>query len=324
MYHGKWGKARHDYPCAPLEIRPQQVHWYGADWYLPAVYACAQGMVFHLFSAVPEEEFRAFYDRWAARAEELDRMEAEQAEAENPLAKPIGYTVRINGREAGTIRAAARCGCRACRRTKRRRRCSRITALRRRTRGRAWRCMRVQLPWATKRRPERLRSLSVTLKPDPVTLPCPAVFETSPDCAPFDVKFALPSGAEHTLRVLGCAPDRLAEPIRDEASLWPREFCVLRYTVTPALPGEIQLQPADRSQGDPPRRPGKAKGSVVIGGAAAVCLLQPKEDAECAAASALYFEPPQSVAWRLRLSARPTVGQADLVPACKTRMLPPG
>ena len=81
VYHGKWGKARHDYPCAPLEIRPQQVRWYGADWYLPAVYACAQGMVFHLFSSVPEEEFRAFYDRWAARAEELDRMEAEQAEA---------------------------------------------------------------------------------------------------------------------------------------------------------------------------------------------------------------------------------------------------
>lgn len=148
VYRGKWGKARHNYPCAPLEIRPQQVHWYGANWYLPAVYACA--------------------------------------------------------------------------------------------------------------------------------------------------------------------PDRLAEPIRDEASLWPREFCVLRYTVTPALPGEIQLQPADRSQGDPPRRPGKAEGSVVIGGAAAVCLLQPKEDVERAAASALYFEPPQSVAWRLRLSGTPDVGQADL------------
>ena len=110
----------------------------------------------------------------------------------------------------------------------------------------------------------------MTLKPDPVTLPCPAVFETSPDCAPFNVKFALPSGAKHTLHVLGCAPDRLAEPIRDEASLWPREFCVLRYTVTPALPGDIQLQPADRSQGDPPRRLEKAQGSVVIGGAAAV------------------------------------------------------
>lgn len=51
---------------------------------------------------------------------------------------------------------------------------------------------------------------------------------------------------------------------------------------------------------------------MVIGGAAAVCLLQPKEDAERAAASALYFEPPRSVAWRLRLSGTPDVGQADL------------
>lgn len=161
VYHGKWGKARHNYACVPLEIRPQQVHWYGADWYLPAVYVCAQGMVFHLFSAVPEEEFRAFYDRWAARAEELDRMEAEQAEAENPLAKPIVYTVRINGREAERYSES----------------------------GAVW--------------------------------------------------------------VPGLSENEKAA----------------------ALPGEIQLQPADRSQGDPPRRPEKAKGSVAIGGAAAVCLL---------------------------------------------------
>ena len=312
VYHGKWGKARHNYPCAPLEIRPQQVHWYGADWYLPAVYACAQGMVFHLFSAVPEEEFRAFYDRWAARAEELDKMEAEQAEAENPLAKPIGYTVRINGREAERYSESGAVWVPGLSENEKTAALLAHYGLAQAHPGRAWRCMRVQLPWATKRRPERLRSLSVTLKPDPVTLPCPAVFETSPDCAPFDVKFVLPSGAEHTLHVLGCAPDRLAEPIRDEASLWPREFCVLRYTVTPALPGEIQLQPADRSQGDPPRRLEKAEGSAVIGGAAAVCLLQPKEEAERAAASALYFEPPQSVAWRLRLSGTPDVGQADL------------
>lgn len=266
VYHGKWGKARHDYPCAPLEIRPQQVHWYGADWYLPAVYACAQGMVFHLFSSVPEEEFRAFYDRWAARAEELDRMEAEQAEAENPLAKPIGYTVRINGREAERYSESGAVWVPGLSENEKTAALLAHYGLAQAHPGRAWRCMRVQLPWATKRRPERLRSLSVTLKPDPVTLPCPAVFETSPDCAPFDVKFALPSGAEHTLHVLGCAPDRLAEPIRDEASLWPREFC----------------------------------------------LLQPKEDAERAVASALYFEPPQSVAWRLRLSGTPDVGQADL------------
>lgn len=243
------------------------MHWYGADWYLPAIYACAQGMVFHLFSAVPEaERYSESGAVWVPGLSENGKAAALLAHYGLAQAHP----------------------------------------------GRAWRCMRVQLPWATKRRPERLRSLSVTLKPDPVTLPCPAVFETSPDCTPFEVKFALPSGAEHTLHVLGCAPDRLAEPIRDEASLWPREFCVLRYTVTPALPGEIQLQPADRSQGDPPRRPGKAKGSVVIGGAAAVCLLQRKEEAERAAASALYFEPPRSVAWRLRLSGTPDVGQADL------------
>ena len=34
--------------------------------------------------------------------------------------------------------------------------------------------------------------------------------------------------------------------------------------------------------------------------------------AERAAASALYFEPPRSVAWRLRLSGTPDIGQADL------------
>ena len=135
MYHGKWGKARHNYPCAPLEIRPQQVHWYGADWYLPAVYACAQGMVFHLFSSVPEEEFRAFYDRWAARAEELDGAEAEQAEAENPLAKPIGYTVRINGREAERYSESGAVWVPGLSENGKRRRCSRITALHRRTRG---------------------------------------------------------------------------------------------------------------------------------------------------------------------------------------------
>ena len=63
LYSERLAQGRREWPCMPIEIQPRQMHWYGADWYLPAVYGCAQGMVLDLFAAVPEAEFEAFCDR---------------------------------------------------------------------------------------------------------------------------------------------------------------------------------------------------------------------------------------------------------------------
>ena len=308
FYHGKWGKARHDYPCTPIKIEPQQVHWYGADWYLPAAYGCAQGMVLDLFAAVPEAKFEAFLEKWQARLERMraqrehSRVLREQAEAENPLSMRVDCTVQINGEAASHYESRGTVWVRGASEDAKTAALLAHYGLIEAHPGMAWRHMRVQLEWAASGRPEALHSLTATLEAEPAVLPFPAAFETAPGCAPFDVLFSLPAGAQHTLHVLGCERDRAVE-LEDEAFCWPRELCVLRYTVSPALPEGLTLRPVDQAQGDSPRRLKDTKDGR-IGGAVGVAILRSKDEGE-AAASSLYHDAPQSIHWYLRIDRIP-------------------
>ena len=102
--------------------------------------------------------------------------------------------------------------------------------------------------------------------------------------------------------MLGCERDRAAE-LEDEAFCWPRELCVLRYTVSPALPEGFTLRPVDQAQGDSPRRLKDTKDGR-IGGAVGVAVLRSKDEDE-AAASSLYHDAPQSIRWYLRIDRIP-------------------
>ena len=306
LYSERLAQGRREWPCMPIEIQPRQMHWYGADWYLPAVYGCAQGMVLDLFAAVPEAEFEAYREKWQARLErmrgERSRVLREQAEAENPLSMRVDCTVRINGEAVSRYESRGAVWVRGASENAEAAVLLAHYGLIEAHPGMAWRHMRVQLAWAASGQPEALRSLTAVLEAEPAVLPCPAVFETAPGCAPFDVPFSLPAGAQHTLHVLGCERDRAAE-LEDEAFCWPRELCVLRYTVSPALPEGFTLRPVDQAQGDSPRRLKDTKDGR-IGGAVGVAVLRSKDEDE-AAASSLYHDAPQSIRWSLRIDRIP-------------------
>ena len=115
--------------------------------------------------------------------------------------------------------------------------------------GMAWRHMRVQLAWAASGRPEALRSLTAVLEAGPAVLPCPAVFETAPGCAPFDVPFSAACGGRSTRCTCSAVNGIGRRELEDEAFCWPRRLCVLRYTVSPARCRRVHAAPGGSGAG---------------------------------------------------------------------------
>lgn len=317
FFEGKWGEARHKYPCTAWNIQPQRFHWYGAEWFLPAVYTCAHGLVFDLFFAVPMAEYRAFFDKWSALEEEELEAQEQIAEAENPLEKSVQYRMLVNGRELHDYSASGSSHVPELQEEEapefdgeeKLSALLELYGLLEQSPDCAWYHMRVQMPWATKRRPKAIRSLKLQLSAHDTLVSAPTVFEVAGDGAErMEIPFALPDGHVHTLCVLESTKDSLPEKahIEDTDFRWPRAFSALRYTVEPALPEGIRLQLRDMAQGDRPVYIGSdMENAPVMGGAIGVILRGDKEERARLVASSSYFTVPETLQWRLCLYAKP-------------------
>ena len=315
FYEGKWGEARHDYPCAPLNIPPQRFHWYGAEWFVPGIYSCAHGVVFDLFTAVPMNEFRTFYEKCTALENGGTDFELEQAEAENPLDKSVQYRIIINGkmcseysgRGSTYVPGFEEVSCDEVNDV-----CALLDAygLSEKYPDRAWHHMRVQMPWATKRRPKEIHSFVLELTAHDKMVAVPAVFEAAGDgAAPRDIPFSLPDGAAHVLRILKSEKQELPESTHadDKGHRWPLAFSALTYTVEPELPSGVRLQIRDNGQSDKPVYIGEERedGPAMIGGAIGVIFRMNRDQKELNTASSMYFTVPETIRWSVCLYAKP-------------------
>jgi len=309
FFEGKWGKARHKYPCTALRIPTQRFCWYGAEWFLPAVYTCAQGLVFDLFFAVPIEAYRAFYEKWTALTEEELEAQEERAEAENPLHRSVQYRMFFNRRDLRDYSASGSVCVPGIEEDEKISALLRGYGLLEQYPDRAWNHMRVQMPWATKRRPKAIRTLKLQLSPHDAMVSEPVVLEIAGDGAePMDIPVILPDGGRHTLHILESQKDALPENAHaaDPNFRWPQAFSVLRYTVEPALPEDVRLQLRDAAQGDRPVYVGQKVGQgVAVGGAIGIIVRGDQEEKAQLAASSAYFTVPETLQWRLCLYAKP-------------------
>lgn len=308
FYEGKWGEARHDYPCMPMNIPPQRFQWYGAQWFVSGVYRCAQGVVFDLFTAVPMQEFLAFYEKCAALENGCTDLEQEQAE--NPLDKSVQYRLIVNERQLTDYSASGSSFVPGYTENEGLSALLEEYGLLEQSPDCAWHHMRVQMPWATKRRPKSIRSLVLELTAHDTIVSVPAVFEATGDGAePLDIPFSLPSGSAHTLHILKSEKQKLPENTHadDQEYRWPLAFSALTYTVEPELPTSMRLQIRDTAQSDSPVYIGEGKedGPAMIGGAIGVLFHGSCDQKELNTASSVYFTVPEKIRWSVCLYARP-------------------
>ena len=309
-HRARRGRPGQEVPCGAVS------DWGGQHWVIPAVYLCAKGLVVDICRRVEREEIEAHYQKWAAyEGAEVDESTleiAEQIDAEDPFNR-FDYSpkVTINGKAVEYSRGAGKyynplhseeeavCGSEQAARD--------IVAHYPLDPEQGWELRRWSFPWATKRRPAHITSLTLTLAQR--EQPAEAVQFTAE--AGKVVEFAHPvSGEPCVLTVQGLKPARLPErelPRMGPSMEWPREFVEMTYTLTPAVTtGWVQINDCARS--DQPIRKSDAPtedGAIaIIGGSdgpTALFVTGENQGDTHTACSSPHFVPvkPESIWWKV-------------------------
>ncbi len=291
----------------------KQFFWEDEVWTIPAIYPCAKGLVIDFCLQVPSERIRAFMDEWKLCADNdgsgLTDEERMQIDAANPLAVKINPKVMLNGAELASSH-----GCGLC-----------WNPFFPDGNGpEAWSVMRhygldpeqgyviwrSAFRWRTKRKPQ-IKTLSVTLMPEPVAIPGAHFAVSFPG---EQIEFIHPStGNKHTLTVQEYERQELSAEHFNEPDLeFPKHYIMMTYTLSPDLPPDQSLTITDCVPSDRPRqkhadpRAPQATGDVccigIIGGAdgpTAIFFGSGNQGKLRAACSALHFETVNNVEWRM-------------------------
>ena len=105
-----WGTQEGNDPGEELRV-DREFEWHGYKWRIPAVYRCRQGLVVDFAMEVPQEELRAYMEKWGLTEDgecsrTLTRAEEQQIEQENPLNVGFCAELELNG-----MRLHSRDGC---------------------------------------------------------------------------------------------------------------------------------------------------------------------------------------------------------------------
>ncbi|MCI8525878.1 MAG: hypothetical protein HFF17_08140 [Oscillospiraceae bacterium] len=310
---GFWGGGR---GRQGQEIKVEKAFdWGGRRCYVPAVYACGQGLVADLCMEADPAQIRAFAERWSG-VQYPTRAEQMRMEMENPLAWDVRAAAEINGRRAenqhgyGLAWLAADC-CEEAQDPD----AARVVEHYGLDPARAWSIRRLSFPWATRRRP-KLRSLRFLLEDEPRPRPGPCFCNPA---AGDTVEFILPiSGTAHTLTVLDSQPETV-EGLPDDEFMYPTHCTALTYRLMPDLPAGI-CQVRDVLENDAPRQKGVVTAAPSIGiiggtdGPTAVLFGSRTVGSAYTACSALHFAPVDRVEWEL-------VFREQAYPGCAVELL---
>ncbi len=314
----------HDKPGAEIPVN-KTFTWGGRTWHIPAVYSCGKGLVVDFCVEIDPAGIKNFLDKWNPLWEEdrpLTPEEEEQQDAENPMRVDFDSKVTVNGRKLrpsrGSVLDWVPMSCRPKGRCWDNRDNSEAFRLMEHYGLDAelgWVYRRQSFPWATRTKP-KLNTLSVSLEQR--RQPVPGL-RFSVRGAGDMVTFTHPlTGETHTLQVMEYE-NREADLSCLPADGWeyPTHYVSMSYAVEPDLPRE-SLTVWDCGQGDTPRNNTQkqtalapiisvcepaASGSVgIIGGAdgpTAVFLTNGKTGCPRTVCSALRFEVPEQIEWRI-------------------------
>lgn len=326
-FEDSFGSQHYGHDTPGKEIPVNRVFtWAGKTWHIPAVYSCGKGLVMDICVELEPDDLRAFLDKWwpnEQEGREWSAEEQEQQNEENPMTVHFQPTLTVNGkpqrRRSGTGFGWMPDSCRPVEEQGQRNQQDWEAVWLMEHYGldpeKGWTFFRESFPWTTETKPA-LRTLSLSLEQDPVATPGPRFTVSGAGDA---VEFTYPvTGARHTLRVV--------EYESQEADLshlpaewdYPSHYTALSYVVEPELPLQ-SLTVRDCGQGDRPRPkpPEELDALAAIGGADApavacsvgviggsdgpmtILLANGKSGQPRAACSALYFDSPEQIEWRM-------------------------
>lgn len=101
-YSGGILDGSREHPGTEIAIA-KTFEWCGDEYYIPAAYSCAKGLVIDIFKRVPKERIQAFIDKYHLSTDsdeaDFDRDTMRQIDRDNPLNVDFSPTLILNGRE---------------------------------------------------------------------------------------------------------------------------------------------------------------------------------------------------------------------------------
>lgn len=304
----------HDKPGKEILVNTRFT-WGGHVWYIPAVYACGQGLVADLCMEVEPSGLRAFLEKWQPWTHgdrEFTPEEHDRFMAEHPQDFSFNLKTEVNGRElhrrggSGFGWAPASCRPEHAHEEPCRQDWEALWLMEHYHLDpeRAWTFERRSFSWATKAKPA-LRTLKLYLSqcPQPVSGPRFTVHGPG-DAVPFTCPV---TGEAHTLHVAEYEAHEMDPSHLSEGWEYPTHYTAMSYVVEPELPRQA-LTVRDCAQGDHPRMkqsPFSADQACSVGiigsaaGPAAILLANGKSGHPRAACSSLRFQPPEQIEWRI-------------------------
>lgn len=325
-FNGSFGGKSLDgsHPGQVLKLN-QKFRFAGRDWYVPAAYLTAKGLVLDILMRADKAVLEDFCKKWEhLEDEDVPNDVFEQAERENPLAFEFSPQIELNGQTLpfsqghGLSYHPLFQNAAACEPALDEHGESDFDTPTERAiidhyglnPEDGWAIHRYSFPWKTKRRPKSISSLALTLTPQPVCVPG-AEFEVQ---KPGDIFAFSHNGIPYTLTAQNLEPQTLPKNAFPDAHFdFPNRFTAMTYTVSPAPPKNL-ISVEDCTQNDPPVEREAPKdypfmpeaqnaAVIVIGGAdgpTALFVTAKSEDKTVlTACSALHFAPPKKIAWRI-------------------------
>ena len=297
---GFWAREEVGEPGREVPLN-KTFSWGNQTWKALSAYVCEKGLVLDLAIEAEVEAEKAFIAKWLPYEGQPHRMTQEQqeeAERENPLRADFHAKLLCNGRElrekhgCGTGWMPGECAWEGY--------CNEDE-------GRyfldhygldpslPWSFRRLSFPWAGER--EEVKDLRLCLSQRAASFTVGRFRGAKPG---LEVPFTHPeTGREYTLTVLETEEQELPEHHAQEKGYeYPRRCLAMSYTVTPDLPA---IQVRDCGEGDRPRKQTPDGPVEVFSSAVGVLVRQGKEGEARSAVSALYFDLPREVEWRIVL-----------------------
>jgi len=295
----------HDKPGTEISINKAFI-WGGRTWHIPAVYSCGKGLVVDFCVEVDPAAHRAFLEKWRPWWEggrPHTPEEKEQQTAENPMTVDFDARALANGRELRPSRGNGLGWTPMS---------LRLEYKQGEYRQRDWEAIwlmehygldaelgwmfwRQSFPWTTKTKPV-VKNLSLTLVQERQAVPGPRFTLSG---AGDVIHFTHPvTGEEHTLRVVEYENQEMNMSGLSDGFEYPSRYTAMSYVIEPELP-KNELTVRDSGDGDRPRPKQPASDGPTVASSVGLLFASSKAGQPRAACSALHFETPETIEWRM-------------------------
>lgn len=298
-FHGNFWGHHGDEPAGEERRLNAHFSWGEQEWYVPAVYVCASGLVLDLCARVEAETIRVFLEKWNVdtntRESQFTEEELEQIRLENPLNLDIKPTLLCNGKLL-RAKSSSGFGYNPCLNggLDEEPACKRVLEHYGLDPACGWGICRVCFGWD---KPEVIERLELNMIQQPVEIPGPRFTAQAGE----QIGFTHPvTGAQHCIVVHELERQSLEQArFGDDEREYPNHFILMDYTVAPPLPPQamsiLDCEPSDSPKGE--------KGAVsvgVIGSAHGPAVLErPDQKTHREACSSMHFAPQEKVLWRI-------------------------